>query len=213
MTYLNSDGRPASMCGNGARAITHFAHLLNLKPSSYILDATSYNFSTDQAVYSSILKENNLVCVKMTEHSAIKKGVLPLKDNQKLSYHFMNTGVPHCLISIENLEHFENVHLLGKEIRNHVEFSPMGANVNFYEIKDEKNVMIRTYERGVEDETLSCGTGITALGILLFQEYNFLSPITIQAKGGKLTVTLKEDLSEIFLEGPVELIYQGNLIN
>jgi len=128
----------------------------------------------------------------------------------------INTGVPHAVVFVDDLENTPVVRL-GRLIRNHREFMPDGTNVNFMLPLDSNQIAIRTYERGVEDETYSCGTGAIACAIIAAIKYNMHSPVTVQTRSGEdLSIFFKINenrISEIFLEGPTQLTYQGELMD
>ena len=126
----------------------------------------------------------------------------------------VNTGVPHAVIETPNLADVE-VNALGKEIRYHSRFSPAGTNVNFISAKSDRSIAIRTYERGVEDETLACGTGAVAAAIVRAAKFKIDSPAKVLTKGGEPLMVYfdqeKRSFSKIYLEGDARIIYKGNL--
>lgn len=202
MRYLNADGGEVEMCGNGARSILHFvSHELKMAPQN-----KSYKFSTQKGVYFGKGEEG--FPVQMTEiYDWQAIDVSDLTPN-KFSY-YLNTGVPHALYEVENLTALDLLKE-GAKVRYDERFSK-GANANFFEVLKKGHVSMRTYERGVEGETLSCGTGATAVALALAKERNWSSPISVQVPGGLLKISFDENFSEVYLEGPVDLLERSSL--
>ncbi len=204
MRIFNPDGSEPEMCGNGARCIARFAYLEG------IIDKEC-SFETLSALVSAYIDEEN-VRIKMKDPSFLNlKLELSLKDDSCAGYH-LDTGVPHFVLFVPEIERVA-LEKLGPEIRYHQSFQPAGTNVDFVEVK-ESFLKVRTYERGVEAETLSCGTGVTAAAIVasLFQELT--SPVEVRTKGGNLKVHFqrrhKSNFTRVFLEGEVRLVYEGS---
>jgi len=204
MIYINSDGREAEMCANGCRAICHYVKtILNINSSGA---EPTYVFETMNGVYQGVLSNNDFVKIKMTEVSNLGKiSIDDLFDSKSNLY--LEVGVPHCVYEVDQ-ELLEDLNIfdIGKKIRNDKRFTN-GVNVNFFSVLGENEVAIRTYERGVEDETLSCGTGATAVAINCFEKMSMKGPIHIQTKGGELVVS-KEN-SVFFLSGQVVNTFRG----
>jgi len=198
MVYFNSDGRESSMCGNGGRCIVDFAFRLKV-----IKERT--HFIAIDGEHEAVVK-NNLVSLKMKDVSGIE--IHP-------DFYFLNTGSPHYVAFVEHLEGF-NVFEQGKKIRNNSRFKAEGTNVNFLEMQGNR-LFVRTYERGVENETLSCGTGVTAAALAASLNEAFLvgEEINIKTLGGDLKVRFKKlpdrCFSDIWLEGPAQLVYTGDI--
>jgi diaminopimelate epimerase len=196
MLYYNSDGNESSMCGNGGRCLVAFARSLNV-----INDTTSFN-ATDGLHHATIL-EHGIVKLQMKDVNEVKMG----KD-----YIFLNTGSPHHVTLVNDIENYD-VKTNGSEIRYSNLYGKAGSNVNFVSQISENHYRLRTYERGVEDETLSCGTGATASAIAM----NALGETTsnlidIDVQGGKLKVSFDKKgttYSNVFLEGKAEFVFQG----
>ena len=194
MLYHNSDGRIGSMCGNGGRATVQFAHDLGV-----IGDKTT--FMAADGLHEAFLKEG-WVHLKMSDVSGIEKNE---------DFLFMNTGSPHYVAWVEKLDDFQ-VFEEGKKIRYNNRFSEKGTNVNFIE-KNGMVLNVRTYERGVEDETYSCGTGVTAAAIAASFR-GVTSPVRIVTKGGDLAVSFErtgDTFSNIYLMGPAKKVYKGSV--
>ena len=206
MRYINADGGEVEMCGNGARAITAFANeILETKKALY-------KFETMNGIYECALDPVYGYRLKMTElydMDKIKLNDLDKAMNAKKSL-YMNTGVPHAVFEIEKILDYP-VFTNGKTVRYDNRF-PKGSNANFFEVISPKHIRIRTYERGVENETLSCGTGATATALAAAAFYNWNDEVVLETLGGQLAVKFSEDLKEIYLCGQVEKIFIGSLL-
>lgn len=194
MVYFNADGFLGSMCGNGGRCIVDFAKSLS------IFDKDCSFLAADGLHHASWSQEN--VSLKMGD-------VKNIESNTQFS--FLDTGSPHYIKQVENIEKVD-VFKKGLEIRNNDRFKKEGTNVNFIELKDGV-LHIRTFERGVEDETLACGTGTVASVLALHNwGFEFEKPLNVNAKGGKLKVDFKFEnglYSDVFLIGPANSVYNG----
>lgn len=195
MVYFNSDGNVGSMCGNGGRCIVAFARFLDI-----IEDQTSFN-AVDGLHHATI--ENGIVSLQMVDVSEIK-----IKPNAT----FLNTGSPHHVQLVDNLKAF-GVKKEGAKLRYGL-YGEKGSNINFVSKLSDSSFAVRTYERGVEDETLSCGTGVTAVAIAMYHLGNTKSKrVAIEAVGGKLEVKFDANgtYTNIFLIGPTEQVYKGEI--
>lgn len=200
MVYFNSDGQPSSMCGNGARCLVHFAFT-----KKYIGSTT--RFLAIDGEHTADILPDNIISLKMNDVSIVE---IRNKD------YFLNTGSPHYISSVENIESI-NVVDSGRKVRYNDEFKVEGTNVNFVEEQGDV-IMVRTYERGVEDETLSCGTGVTAAALvaadLFRKEKKENESVNIKTLGGSLKVTFNRnnnDLTNIRLIGPATFVYEGKI--
>ncbi|SNT19476.1 diaminopimelate epimerase [Ekhidna lutea] len=195
MIYFNSDGSQ-SLCGNGSRCGFAFAQSLNITREH----AT---FETTDGIHK-IKSENGIIHFQLFDVSEVNQ----LNDQEW----FVNTGSPHHIVLNEDVAALDIVSN-GRQIRNLPEYSGQnGTNVNFAQLL-QNGVKLRTYERGVEDETLSCGTGATAVGIVA-GKLGYKSPVSIQTKGGELSVSFKyenEKFIEIWLAGPAEKVFEGSV--
>ena len=192
MVYYNSDGTQ-SMCGNGSRCAVHFAKSLGMTG-----DKTTF-LSTDGPHEATI--KGDIVSVQLYDVDSVEE----LTDGV-----FINTGSPHHIAFLEDVKNFPVVPE-GKAIRYSEAYAPKGTNVNFVELEDGNAIFVRTYERGVEDETLSCGTGVTACSLAASLK-GYKSPVIVHTLGGTLEVSfaVKEDgFSDIFLKGPATPVYSG----
>jgi diaminopimelate epimerase len=206
MRYFNADGGEAEMCGNGARCFARFAN-------EVAGAQTKISFETPAGVISAELT-GDLVRLEMTEPTDLRLNLeLGVADENKI-VHFINSGVPHVVIPLSRIDDVD-VRRKGAAIRYHKMFSPKGANVNFIEKRGGKKIAVRTYERGVEDETLACGTGIVASALIFAATENANSPITVIARGGdELQVGFEETKGQfhnVTLTGPAEFVFEGTI--
>jgi diaminopimelate epimerase len=196
MVYYNSDGNESSMCGNGGRCLVAFAKSLNV-----INDTTNFN-ATDGLHHASII-ENGIVSLQMKNVDKVT-----IKDD----YLFLNTGSPHHVTMVNDIENFD-VKTNGAEIRFSDLYGNTGSNINFVTQLSENHFRLRTYERGVEAETLSCGTGATATAIAMNAiGKTKATSVTIEVEGGTLKVSFHKKgstYSNVLLEGKAELVFEG----
>jgi len=201
MIYFNADGRTSSMCGNGGRCITAFASQIGATKGEN-------SFMAIDGLHLSKYNEDGSVSLKMNNVSDVHSGD---------GYYILDTGSPHYIIFVEDLDDID-IKSQGEAIRYSEEFKENGINVNFVEIKDGK-IAVATYERGVEDETLSCGTGVTAAAIAYFlytNKENGEHRIDIETKGGKLAVSFEASegmkFENIWLIGKATKVFSGEYI-
>ncbi len=207
MIYYNADGSRAEMCGNGARCFTAFAlaHGLGKKDCLHFLTDAGPIIATAQ---------NNLYTIGMTPAHSIKLNTELNLTSGPIIVHSINTGVPHAICFVEDISQIE-IRSIGAEIRNHPFFAPAGANANFAQLQDSTSVLLRTYERGVENETLACGTGATAVGILAHLIHQLPKPVSLKVAGGA-TLSVNFDLTDdtvhnITLTGPAVSVFEGTI--
>ena len=198
MVYYNSDGNESSMCGNGGRCIVAFAKQLGLISHQTLFIATD-------GLHQATIDENGLVSLQMKEVDQIK---------MEPEFVFLNTGSPHHVELVEDLAHYK-VKEEGSKIRYSNLYGNAGSNVNFVSQLNANTFAVRTYERGVEDETLSCGTGVTAVAIAMhFMGKTNANQITLLTEGGQLQVKFQNSGSsyhDIFLIGPATFVFQGKI--
>lgn len=196
MIYYNSDGNLGSMCGNGGRCLVAFANRLG------IIEKETAFVATDGVHHATI--ENDKVSLKMKDVS----NIIPKKKS-----FFLNTGSPHHVQLVNELDSYKVVKE-GKRLRYGV-YGEKGSNINFVEQATPDTFAVRTYERGVENETLSCGTGVTAVALAMYHGGKTASEnINIRTKGGELRIRFKsqpEGFTDIYLQGPAELVYKGTI--
>lgn len=197
MVYFNSDGRESSMCGNGGRCITAFARQLGL------IGDTAF-FTAIDGEHHARYTGDGLIALQMNDVNEIHHF-----DN----YSILNTGSPHYVVRVENVLDTDVVHQ-GREIRNRDKFAPGGINVNFVQ-ETASGLYVRTYERGVEDETLSCGTGVTASAIAATKDMAGDFITAIDTPGGKLQVSFTKDTpgtaKSVVLTGPAVFVFEGSI--
>lgn len=203
MRYINADGGEVEMCGNGARTITAFAHeVMGLRKEIYQLETMNgiYECSLD-AVYGYRLK--------MTELYDVGKIDLTDMPTDASKSFYLNTGVPHAVFEVKDILNYP-VFEKGKLVRYDSRFVK-GSNANFFEVVKPKHLRLRTYERGVENETLSCGTGATATAIAAAKFYGWNEEVVLETLGGRLAVKFSADFKDVYLCGKVEKIFTGLL--
>lgn len=198
MVYYNSDGKESSMCGNGGRCLVAFAKQLGVIQNKAVFQAID-------GLHEALIEDNDLVNLQMKEVHEV---------NHEAQYTFLNTGSPHHVTMVEDLKKV-NVQKLGSEIRYSDLYGNEGSNVNFVTQVDKVTFAIRTYERGVEAETLSCGTGATAVAIAMFCEGKTTSnQIKILTEGGVLEVSFEknqEGFRDVYLKGAATFVFEGTI--
>ncbi len=202
MRYFNSDGSLGEMCGNGARASAFYAVAKNIAP-------TEVNFDVLRVPYRATVRDQK-VTLYLPPPVEIKENPQVVEEVEFEEGGYLNVGVPHYVLFVPNVEQLD-VDKLGKKYRHHPAFFPWGANINFVQQIDDHTIKIRTYERGVEQETLACGTGTISAAILSHRQQGMSLPLTVLARGGLLTVNFDKKLTTISLEGEVRLVYSGEL--
>jgi diaminopimelate epimerase len=207
--FFNADGSSAEMCGNGGRCAARLAHMLGICGSSL-------SFRTLAGV----------VCAQVFG-TRVKLQITAPRDmrldedleinGRRLVIDSVNTGVPHAVFIVDSVQDLEgqNVSGLGRTVRFHSHYAPAGTNVNFSTVLGDRSMAIRTYERGVEDETLACGTGATAVALVAAAKHLVNPPVEVHTKSGEV-LTIHFDLEkglpdEVFLEGETRVVYQGEL--
>jgi diaminopimelate epimerase len=205
MRIINLDGSEAAACGNGFRCIALYAHEV-LKYSSRM------TFESGSGLIEAEVGSGDSVKVQLVKPRIFEmEGVLEAS-KWRFPYAFLDTGVPHAVIFVEDLEKVD-VFQTGKAVRNHARFQPFGTNVNFVEARSEKEIAVRTYERGVENETLACGTGSTASAIVSVLKGHVTSPVQVLTKSGeKLRIEIRQkdgEIAQVFLEGKAQFVYKG----
>ncbi len=207
MRIINSDGSEAEACGNGFRCIALYANRIHKLPQKF-------SFESLAGIIEAQVLPNDRVRVQLPDPREFKmEGSLPL-EGRRLHYSFINTGVPHAVIFVEGLEKMD-VAALGRTVREHETFKPRGTNANFVQVEDSDVVCVRTYERGVEAETLACGTGSTAAAIISSLKGYVRPPVSVKTKGGEtLIINFQRDgkkIKKVTLEGEAKLVFEGTI--
>jgi len=207
MRIFNADGSEAEMCGNGIRCAALLAH-------ETVLAKRAISIETIAGIQKIQIKPNG-IRINMPGPTNLLFDVNLALDGENYKVHHINTGVPHSVVFVKDIERVD-VKALGAKIRYHKRFKPKGTNVNFVGVIDKKNIKIRTYERGVEDETLACGTGSVASAIMAALINNMNSPVSVHTRSGdilKVYFDIGKDnaITDVCLEGDAEAVYNGRI--
>ena len=198
MMYFNSDGRESTMCGNGGRCLVKFAHDMGLVK-------TTYSFIAVDGEHEAEVEADGSVSLKMNDVQHV---------NQVGRDFVLDTGSPHFVKLTDGVMDLD-VYKKGREIRNSHEYKEKGINVNFVEqLSESDKIIVRTYERGVEDETYSCGTGVTAAALVCYHNDNGFNHVDVQTKGGALSVEYDKvgnSFRDIWLTGPAIKVFEGTI--
>ena len=204
--FYNSDASRAEMCGNGARCAARYAFLTGIA-------GPELTFETDVGIVSASIVENR-VKVGMTDPSEVTPNIMLDLAAGSRRMAAINTGVPHVVLEVPDLE-TTDVCGIAREIRYHRTFAPAGTNVNFITPLADDTIAVRTYERGVEDETLACGTGSIAAALVTAARHGTGSPIHVKTRGGTLLTihfTRRDGrFRDVYLEGDARIIYSGEM--
>lgn len=205
LRYFNADGSEA-FCGNGARCAAWWLFSRGIRRGK-----KEFDFNSDAGRLQARIKAPEVAAIAMPEPRALRLGLKLKAGGRSFLVDALDTGVPHAVATVKDLKDFP-VFEYGRALRRHSAFAPAGANVNFI-AKVAKGWAIRTYERGVEDETLACGTGATAAAIIAAAR-GAASPVTVIARGGELKVHFKRSgprFTDVWLEGPAQVTYEGEI--
>ncbi|HEU4633073.1 MAG TPA: diaminopimelate epimerase [Flavisolibacter sp.] len=198
MVYYNADGKPSSMCGNGGRCLVKFANDVGIVKDNY-------RFLAVDGEHEAILKEDNIVALKMNDVDKVRY------DHGNF---ILNTGSPHFVHLTSDVMNLD-VYKKGQQIRYSKEFEKEGINVNFVEQTETPDqIIVRTYERGVEDETLSCGTGVTAAALVCSHNDNGFNRVEVKTRGGSLSVEydkIDDTYKNVWLNGPAVKVFEGEI--
>jgi diaminopimelate epimerase len=199
MLYYNSDGNRGSLCGNGSRCVVKYAFHMGMKKENF-------RFLAADGEHDAKIDGDGIVCLKMNDVSMIK--------NHHGDY-VLDTGSPHYVKFVSDVNHLD-IYKKGREIRYSPEFEKEGINVNFVEhLEEPDKILVRTYERGVENETLSCGTGVTASALVSYHNQNGFNEVEVKTMGGRLSVEFDRSneghYSNIWLCGPAEKVFDGTI--
>lgn len=198
MVYFNSDGNPGSMCGNGGRCLVKFAREVGIKEYTY-------RFTGSDGDHEAEIDNDNIVRLKMNDVNEVE---------EHSHYAVLNTGSPHYVRFSRDVKDIDVVES-GREVRYSKQYRDEGINVNFVETLDEDSIYVRTYERGVEDETLSCGTGVTASALVNAHNSRGFNRVEVHTPGGILSVEYNKvddkKFENIWLCGPAEFVFKGEI--
>lgn len=211
--FYNGDGSLAEMCGNGARCAARFAFEKGIA-------GRTMRFETVAGIIEAEITDHNgpdrhEVSLLMTPPCDFRQDLSVTLDDQEKTLQFMNSGVPHTVLFLAEDEEFP-IRKWGRAIRMHELFQPAGTNANFVQILGDNTIRVRTYERGVEDETMACGTGAVASAIFTAMAGHAASPVKIITSGGdhltiRFALTDNPGADQVYLEGPARIIYEGQL--
>lgn len=203
--FFNADGSEAEMCGNGARCVARFAYMNGLA-------AARMRFETLAGIIDASVADTQ-VTIRMPAPHSLQLDVEVEAAGQGWTVHSVNTGVPHLVVFVDDLDRVD-VDALGRTFRYHARFAPAGTNVNFV-ARNKERLAIRTYERGVEAETMACGTGATAAAVVAVARGLAASPVQLTTRGGvPLRVQFSGDgpaADHVLLRGPAHVVYRGEL--
>ena len=215
--FFNADASEAEMCGNGSRCAARFAHLTG------IVKKTEMSFRTLAGIIKAEILDGR-VKVQMTPPHDLTLGIHVDADGRPFDLDSVNTGVPHVVLFVANEKDLESVDVprWGRALRFHPRFQPAGTNVNFVLVQGPQHISVRTYERGVEGETLACGTGAIASSLIAAAKGGVSSPVKVTTRSGEfLTVHFHRppfrksdtpaDFEEVYLEGEARIVYEADL--
>lgn len=203
--FYNSDGSTGEMCGNGARCFARFVQrTVGLN--------RDFTFETEAGVITASFNGER-VTVNLTRPKDLRLNQTVSLSTGNSTIHSLNTGVPHAILYVPDADK-AMVMSLGPEIRRHAHFGPRGTNVNFVQVLGQNHIRVRTFERGVEGETLACGTGVCASAMISARVHQFASPVRVQVQGGDtLEVSFKDDgeFEDVRLSGPADFVFNGTV--
>jgi diaminopimelate epimerase len=204
--FYNSDGSIGEMCGNGARCFARYVQKLTGNKSDF-------SFETGAGVIRAQF-HGDRVTVNLTQPENLQLDELIPLSAGKLTVHSVNTGVPHAVLFVPDADK-AMIQQLGPELRHHSRFAPKGTNVNFVQVLGSSRIRVRTFERGVEGETLACGTGVSASALISSRVHKFGSPVRVQVQGGdELDVSFVErdgSFTDVRLTGPADFVFEGQI--
>ncbi len=220
MRIFNADGTEADMCGNGARCAAYYVN----RQSPVASRQFKIKIETKAGIIEAeVVKAKDNVRIKLTPPYGYKENIMLKINGRYLKVDFINTGVPHAIVFVEAVELLD-VEGIGRAIRKHRKFAPCGVNVNFMEVAKEGSIKVRTYERGVEGETLACGTGSVASAIVFALSENYRQPpvtrhqqkINVETQGGEVLKVyfdrMGKRIDNVWLEGKVRMVFKGEFL-
>lgn len=209
MRIFNADGHEAEMCGNGIRCLIHWLH----SGSSGLGSQPAYLIETAKGLLKGSMADDG-VCIEMGIPADIRWSVPICLESENYSFHCLNTGVPHAVLFVPNIEEV-NFDRLGPLVRFHSLWQPHGINATFAQKLDAHTLAVRTYERGVEGETLACGTGATAAALAAAYQYQLSAPVFLKTRSGaslKIDFALESGIfSNVKMTGPARRTFQGEV--
>lgn len=210
MRVFNADGSEAEMCGNGARCVAYYRmsrvtrHRLPVKERTVTIETTAGIITA--------LVSRDTVKIRLSEPKGLEFGIPLVVQSRLVNVDYVNTGVPHVVIFVHGLDELA-VGSIAPRIRYHKRFAPRGTNVNFVEIAGKNLIKVRTYERGVEDETRACGTGSAAAAIIFALKSGCRPPVKVHTRSGEILKVYwtrgADGLSDVWLEGKAHIVYEG----
>lgn len=205
--FYNPDGSKPTMCGNGSRCFARYIQKVTGTKKKEI------TFETGAGIIHATF-QGERVTVNLTQPHGLRLNEAVALKSGCATIHSLDTGVPHAVLFVENADQMM-VNDVGAEIRYHKHFAPKGTNVNFVQLLGPNHIRVRTYERGVENETLACGTGVTASSLISAEVHKFTSPVKIQVQGGDLLEVAFErkgkDFGNVRLTGPGDFVFEGKI--
>lgn len=209
MRIFNTDGSVAEMCGNGLRCAALYAEKRSISRQHKKL-----TIETKAGIYEAGITAGNRVRIKMEEPKELRLDLRIDINSRPIKVNYINTGVPHAVIFVHGLDKID-IESIGPSVRGNRKFRPRGTNVDFVEIIDDKNIKMRTYERGVEGETPACGTGAVASAIIACHVSRVTChEVNVHTKGGVLKVYFKkidDTIKDVYLEGDAKEVYKGEV--
>jgi diaminopimelate epimerase len=204
--FYNADGSEAEMCGNGARCFARYVErVVGVKGG--------FTSETKAGIIRAKI-QGERVTINLTSPKDLRVNELVPLSVGKTEIHSLNTGVPHAVLFVADADQ-AMVSTLGPEVRRHTHFAPKGTNVNFVQLKGGNTIRVRTYERGVEGETLACGTGVSASAMISARLHGLKSPVKVHVQGGDvLEVGFEEQkgaFTNVTLTGPADFVFEGQI--
>jgi len=204
--FFNADGSEAEMCGNGGRCAARFAYLKGIA-------GPSLTFETFAGILSAQV-DGRRVKLELTRPHSLKLDETLIVEGKSFNLSSINTGVPHAVYFVDDVARWDVVRV-GRAIRNHPHFVPSGTNADFVQLEKGSHLIVRTYERGVEDETLACGTGLVASSLIAAFKGLVTSPVSVKTQGGEVLRVHFEiegtKVKRVFYEGDVHIIYEAEM--
>lgn len=208
MRFLNPDGGEVEMCGNGARCVARLAHEIGVAPERMTIETVAGQLKAEMA-------RGGLVRLTMTDPKDWRPAAVLRVGDESIAYGFVNSGVPHVVVEVPDLAAVDLARL-GPAIRYHDDFKPKGTNANFVQVTGPSAIRVRTYERGVEGETLACGTGMVACALIHHLLTGAPSPIQVDVAGGDtLAIGFEKSadgsFTNVTLTGPADFVFEGEI--